>query len=96
MSPSVQYKRDPALAGGHMVMNQFVLIEPKDLMDSKTITDHIRESRSVLVNTEDVEPTLERRILDFVSGFTYSCNGSITRISEGLFLIVPYGVTVEE
>lgn len=94
MSIAAKYD-DPALESSNsVVLNQFVLVEPTDLNDTNMIADHIKEHKSVLLNTETLDAAVEVRILDFLKGFVYACDGSITHLAQGLILIAPNGVDV--
>ena len=60
--------------------------------DVGEIGKNINEKRMVVINLENVDKELSRRIVDFLGGATYALNGNIRKVSRGTFLIVPNGV----
>jgi cell division inhibitor SepF len=94
MSFSAKYEEDVMQSSGAEVLCQFVLVEPTGLEDADMIADHVKEHKSVLLNTETLDAAVEVRILDYLRGFVYACDGSITRLADGLILVAPNGVDV--
>ena len=71
---------------------QVVLVKPERYEDVTSITDHMLERKTVVLNIENVDKDLSRRIVDFLGGATYALHGNIRKVSRGTFLIVPNGV----
>jgi cell division inhibitor SepF len=46
------------------------------------------------MNMIATDPEEARRIIDFASGLTFGLNGSLERISRGVFRITPNGVRI--
>ena len=46
----------------------------------------------MVLNLENTEKEVSRRIVDFLSGVAYANNGKIKRIATGTFIITPYNV----
>lgn len=82
-------EQENAAAENRSVM---MLVQPSDLNDALQIGDHIRGGNCVLVNLEQTDENQSRRILDFLRGFVYSCNGSYEKMSQKMYLFTPYGV----
>ncbi|WP_341899574.1 cell division protein SepF [Synechococcus sp. UW140] len=55
----------------------------------------IREQKSVLINTQAMEPKAAQRLLDFVAGAVHALSGNALRISADCFLFTPYQVLVD-
>ena len=72
-----------------------VLLKPgKFDEDAYTIADHLMEKRTVVMNMENTDPDIARRLLDFVSGVAYANNGQIKRVANSTFIITPYNVDI--
>jgi cell division inhibitor SepF len=48
----------------------------------------------VIVNLQSVDRALLQRIVDFTSGVAYTLDGKIQKLAEGIYLVVPPGITV--
>lgn len=71
-----------------------VVIEPKSFDEAQEIIDDLRDGRPVIINFEDTDRELARRIIDFISGGAYALDGSTEKISNYVFLFVPKGVEI--
>ena len=72
-----------------------VLMKPvKFDEDANTIADHLMEKRTVVMNMENTDPDIARRLLDFVSGVAYANNGQMKRVANSTFIITPYNVDI--
>ncbi len=71
-----------------------VIVSPQNINDAKDICDHLRSNRSIVMNVEDIETQIAQRIVDFLSGAVYSLDGSIQKVSSGIFLATPNSVDI--
>ncbi len=71
-----------------------VLYQPKEFDDTKTIVDSLKSRRPVIINIEDIDTELARKIFDFCSGALYALDGHIQKISRGIFILAPNNVDV--
>ena len=71
-----------------------VVIEPKSFDEAQEIIDDLKSGRPVIINFEDTDRELARRIIDFISGGAYALDGSTEKISNYVFLFVPKGVEI--
>lgn len=71
-----------------------VVIEPRSFDEAKEITDNLKNRRPVIVNLEQADPEMAKRVVDFVSGATYGINGSLQKVGNGIFLFVPSNVDI--
>ncbi len=60
------------------------------------IADDLRAQKACIVNYEKLEELEQRHISDFVNGVCYVMDGTVTRITERIYLYVPEGVDVSE
>ena len=70
-----------------------VLMKPvKFDEDANTIADHLIEKRTVVMNMENTDPDIARRLLDFVSGVAYATSGNVKRVAAKTYIVTPYSV----
>lgn len=73
---------------------EVVVYQPKDFEDSKTIVDSLKSKKPVILNIEDLDQELGKKIFDFCSGALYALDGHIQKISRGIFILAPYNVEI--
>lgn len=61
------------------------------LDDAEQIIDHMLSGGNVIVNMEEIDDTLKRRVLDVVSGAAYALEATVQRISYGTYYVAPSG-----
>lgn len=66
-----------------------VVLEPQAFEDSQNIADQLKNRRPVIVNLENADRNLAKRIVDFVSGTTYALGGNMQKVGNGIFLLFP-------
>ncbi|WP_434511523.1 cell division protein SepF [Desulfitobacterium sp. AusDCA] len=71
-----------------------VVLEPTSFEDSQNIADQLKNRRPVIVNLENTDRNLAKRIVDFVSGTTYALGGNMQKVGQGIFLFVPNNVDI--
>lgn len=71
-----------------------VVMEPGSFEESQSIADQLKNRRPVIVNLENAERNLAKRIVDFISGTTYALNGNMQKVGNGIFLFVPNNVDI--
>lgn len=71
-----------------------VVIEPKAYDEAQEIIDNLKDGKPVVINFEDTDRELARRIIDFLSGGAYALDGTTEKISNYVFLFVPKGVEI--
>lgn len=71
-----------------------VVVEPRSFDEVQGITDNLKNRRPVIVNLEQADPDLAKRVVDFVTGATYALNGSSQKVGSGIFLFVPSNVDI--
>lgn len=99
-APSVSESYSAA-PGGSRVMNisastqlQVVLVRPETFDSVGTIADHLRDRRAVLLNLEQTEKNVARRLVDFLSGCAYALDGKIKKVATSTYLVTPFGVDI--
>lgn len=78
-------------ASGSMRM---VVYQPQSYDDTQRIIDDLKSGRPVIANLEDLNVEIAQRVLDFLSGAVYGVDGSIRKISRGIFVLAPQHVDI--
>lgn len=78
-------------ANGSMRM---VVYQPQSYDDTQRIIDDLKSGRPVIANLEDLNVEIAQRVLDFLSGAVYGVDGSIRKISRGIFVLAPQHVDI--
>ena len=73
---------------------KMIVYQPMTYDDTQNIIDNLKNRKPVIVNLESLEVDIAQRILDFMSGAVYALNGSIHKISKGIFILVPNNVDI--
>ena len=73
---------------------QVVLVKPERYENASEIADHLRDKRTVVLNLENTNKDVSRRILDFVSGVAYAQDGKIKKVAVSTFIVTPYNVDI--
>lgn len=71
-----------------------VTLKPTSFTHCKEIGERYKSGQPVIMNMISTEPEEARRIIDFASGITFALNGSLERISRGVFRLTPNGVRI--
>lgn len=86
-------RRDKVVSLGNP-QAQVVLVKPDRFEMAAEIADHIRERRSVVLNLEDAQTDVARRLVDFLSGVAYALDGTIRRVAANTYIIAPNNVDI--
>ena len=60
--------------------------------ETRSIADELMKTHTVVLNLEDTNKDMARRILDFLSGVAYANNGKIKRVATNTYIIIPINV----
>lgn len=70
--------------------------EPLDYeQDAPSVINDIINKKVVVLNLEMVDADMRRRIFDFVSGAVYALDGTVEKVTKGIFVITPNGVEID-
>jgi cell division inhibitor SepF len=73
---------------------QVHLVIPKNFNDAQQIADRYKDDVPVILNLQQTDPDLSKRLIDFSSGLTYALDGGMQRIADKVFLLTPRNVEV--
>ena len=68
---------------------KMIVYHPVSYEDTQSIIDNLKNRKPVIVNMEELEIDCAQRILDFMAGAIYALNGTIYKISRGIFVVAP-------
>jgi cell division inhibitor SepF len=70
------------------------LVIPKSFNDAQDIADKFKDTIPVIINLQQSDTDLSKRLIDFASGLTYALDGGMQRIADKVFLLTPRNVEV--
>ncbi len=73
---------------------EVVLFRPSTFNDTSKAADDLRDKKALIVNMENVDKALARRVVDFLSGCAYSLDGKVNKIAQSTYLFVPHSMDV--
>lgn len=73
---------------------QVVLVKPERFEDASGIADHLNAKRTIVLNLEQANKDVTRRLIDFLSGVAYANNGQIKKVANSTYIITPYNVGI--
>ena len=71
-----------------------VLVKPERFENAADIADHLKEKRTVVLNLEETNKDIARRLIDFLSGVAYANEGKIKKVANSAYIITPYNVDI--
>ncbi|MGN1074376.1 MAG: cell division protein SepF [Eubacteriales bacterium] len=72
-----------------------VLVKPERYAQAAEIADHLKEKRTIVLNLEETNRDVARRLLDFLSGAAYANGGKTTKVANSTYIITPYNVEIQ-
>jgi cell division inhibitor SepF len=70
------------------------VIDPKNFNDAQIIAEKFKANIPVIMNLQQVDKELSKRLVDFTSGLTYALDGAMKKIADKVFLLTPSNVEV--
>ena len=101
--PSVAPSTTPAtgftgtvLGGNRSISNKqdVVLFRPGSFNDTSKAADDLRNRKAVIVNMENVDKAMARRVVDFLSGCVYALDGDVKKIAQSAYLFCPHNMNI--
>ena len=71
-----------------------VLFRPTSFNDATKAADDLRDKKAVIVNLENVDKAISRRVIDFLSGCAYALDGTVNKIALATYLFCPHNMEV--
>ena len=73
---------------------EVVLFRPSSFNDTSKAADDLRNRKAVIVNMENVDKAMARRVVDFLSGCVYAVDGNVKKIAQSAYLFTPHNMEV--
>ena len=73
---------------------EVVLFHAKAFDDAAKAADELRKRKAVILNMENVDKSLTRRVVDFLSGSVYALDGSVKKVAQATYLFCPHNMDV--
>jgi cell division inhibitor SepF len=69
-------------------------VAPKNFNEVQDVADKFKDAIPVILNLQNTDHDLSKRLIDFSSGLTYALDGGMQRIADKVFLLTPHNVEV--
>ena len=87
----------PSFSGQVLSMSgkqEVVLFHAKTFDDTAKAADELRKKKAVILNMENVDKALTRRVVDFLSGSVYALDGRVKKVAQATYLFCPHNMEV--
>ena len=99
--PAVAASNAPATGFTGQILNmnasnkqEVVLFRPGTFNDTSKAADDLRNRKAVIVNMENVDKAMARRVVDFLSGCVYALDGDVKKIAQSAYLFCPHNMDI--
>ncbi len=73
---------------------EVVLFHAKAFDDAARAANELRSKRAIILNMENVDKALTRRVVDFLSGCVYALDGQVKKIAQSTYLFCPHSMDI--
>ena len=73
---------------------EVVLFRPSTFNDTSKAADDLRSKKAVIVNMENVDKAMARRVVDFLSGCAYAVDGKVKKVAQATYLFIPHNMDI--
>ena len=87
-------RRNNKVVNIHTTWSWVVVVSPTRFENASEIADHLRDKRTVVLNLEQTDKNIARRLIDFLSGVAYANEGTIKKVALSTYIITPYNVEI--
>lgn len=71
-----------------------VIYEPNEFDEAPLIVDNLKNRKPVIINLENLEQDLAKKIFNFLNGAVYALDGQIQKVSKGIFILAPNNIDI--
>ncbi|MBR2421999.1 MAG: cell division protein SepF [Oscillospiraceae bacterium] len=97
-APAAPAASTPSFGGQVLNMNagkqEVVLFHAKTFDDAAKAADELCKRKAVILNMENVDKALTRRVVDFLSGSVYALDGRVKKVAQSTYLFCPHNMDV--
>ena len=98
VTPAAPAASAPSFGGQVLNMNagkqEVVLFHAKTFDDAAKAADELCKRKAVILNMENVDKALTRRVVDFLSGAVYALDGRVKKVAQSTYLFCPHNMDV--
>ena len=73
---------------------EVVLFRPTSFNETSKAADDLRNRKAVLLNLENVDKAMSRRVVDFLSGCVYALEGNVKKVAQSAYIFCPKNVEI--
>ena len=73
---------------------EVVLFHPANFNDTSKAADDLRSKKAVIVNMENIDKAMARRVVDFLSGCAYALDGKVKKVAQATYLFCPHNMEI--
>lgn len=74
--------------------SEVYVIKPQEFNEAQTVTDFLKDGKTIVINMEGIELNAAQRIIDFIGGACYALDGTLQAISSNIFIAAPQDIEV--
>ena len=72
------------------------VVMPTSFNQAQDVADKFKGSQPVIMNLQEADRELSRRLIDFASGLCYGLGGTMERLANQVYLLTPTNVEVSQ
>ena len=73
---------------------EVVLFHAKAFDDAAKAADELRSKKAIILNMENIDKALTRRVVDFLSGTIYALDGKVKKVAQATYLFCPHSMDI--
>ncbi|GAA3062395.1 cell division protein SepF [Actinokineospora globicatena] len=89
--PPAVRQRQPEPTAGYP-LGRVITLHPRSYIEARTIGEHYRDGRPVIMNLTEMDDADAKRLVDFAAGLAFAMRGSMDKVTNKVFLISPPNV----
>lgn len=70
------------------------VLTPRSFQEVKEIGENLRREQPIIVNLQETQQDVSRRIVDFASGVCFALGGQMERVADLVYLLAPADVEI--
>lgn len=91
-------QRPTGFSGSVLSMNhnkqEVILFHAKTFDDAAKAADELMSKRAVILNMENIDKALTRRVVDFLSGCVFALQGKVKKVAQATYLFCPHDMEI--
>jgi cell division inhibitor SepF len=94
MTPASQKRAPVVRAIPNSMFAKPHVVSPASFNEAQEVADKYKGNVPVIMNLQDVDRDLSRRLIDFASGLCYGVGGTMEKVAHQVYLLTPSNVEV--